>query len=131
MKTIKVVAAIIEKEDKILIAKRGYGEFAGLWEFPGGKYEEGETGEEAIKREIEEEFDVEISVKEYLCTIEHEYSSFYLIMVCYICSLMSDNMVLHDHSDIRWIDPYNLDIEWVPADIKVIREYDKHLQKRI
>ena len=122
MKTIRVVAAIIEKDNKIMIAKRLKGEFAGLWEFPGGKYEKGETGEQAIKREIEEEFDVEIDVKEYLCTIEHEYDSFYLIMDCYICSLVTDRMILHDHSDIKWIDPYNLDIEWVPADIKVIKE---------
>lgn len=131
MKTIRVVAAIIEKNDTILIAKRLKGEFAGLWEFPGGKYEENETGEQAIKREIEEEFDVEIDVKEFLCTIEHEYSSFYLIMDCYICSLITDKMVLHDHSDVKWIDPFNLDVDWVPADIKVIKEYEKLIQTRI
>lgn len=131
MKTIRVVAAIIEKDDTILIAKRLKGEFAGLWEFPGGKYEENETGEQAIKREIEEEFDVEIDVKEFLCTIEHEYSSFYLVMDCYICSLITDKMVLHDHSDVKWIDPFNLDVDWVPADIKVIKEYEKLIQTRI
>lgn len=130
MKKIKVVAAIIEKDNKILIAKRNHGEFDGLWEFPGGKYEKGETGEEAIKREIEEEFDVEIDVKDYLCTVEHQYDSFYLIMDCYICSLKSDNMILHDHSDIKWIDLEYDDIEWVPADIKVIRKYYEHLQER-
>ena len=131
MKIIKVVAAIIEKEEKILIARRLKGEFAGLWEFPGGKYEEGETGEQAIKREIEEEFDVEISVNKYLCTIEHDYSSFHLIMDCFVCSLYSDKMVLHDHSDIKWIDPFDINVDWVPADIKVIKEYEKHLQTRI
>lgn len=110
MKTIRVVAAIIEKEDKILIAKRLKGEFAGLWEFPGGKYEEGETGEQAIKREIEEEFDVEIEVKNYLCTIEHQYDSFYLVMDCFICTLLTDKMVLHDHSDVKWVHPQDIEV---------------------
>lgn len=125
MKTIRVVAAIIEKDNKILIARRLKGEFAGLWEFPGGKYEENETGEEAIKREIEEEFDIEIDVNRYLCTIEHQYDSFYLVMDCYICTMITDNMILHDHSDIRWIDPKEDNIDFVPADIKVIRKYNE------
>lgn len=125
MKTIRVVAAIIEKDNKILIARRLKGEFAGLWEFPGGKYEENETGEEAIKREIEEEFDIEIDVNGYLCTIEHQYDSFYLVMDCYICTMITDNMILHDHSDIRWIDPKEDNIDFVPADIKVIRKYNE------
>lgn len=125
MKTIRVVAAIIEKDNKILIARRLKGEFAGLWEFPGGKYEENETGEEAIKREIEEEFDIEIDVNRYLCTIEHQYDSFYLVMDCYMCTMITDNMILHDHSDIRWIDPKEDNIDFVPADIKVIRKYNE------
>lgn len=125
MKTIRVVAAIIEKDNKILIARRLKGEFAGLWEFPGGKYEENETGEEAIKREIEEEFDIKIDVNRYLCTIEHQYDSFYLVMDCYICTMITDNMNLHDHSDIRWIDPKEDNIDFVPADIKVIRKYNE------
>ena len=128
MKTIKVVAAIIEKENRIFVAKRSYGEFAGFWEFPGGKYEEGESGEEAIKREIMEEFDVEIGVKDYLCTVEHQYDSFYLVMDCFICFLKEDNMVLHDHSDARWIDPYDKDVAFLPADQKVICEYQNHLK---
>ena len=82
MKTIRVVAAIIEKDDHILIARRNHGEFEGLWEFPGGKYEEGETGEQAIKREIKEEFDKNINVKNYLCTVEHQYDSFYSFLLC-------------------------------------------------
>lgn len=129
MNTIRVVAAIIEKEDKILIARRLKGEFSGLWEFPGGKYEEGETGEQALKREIEEEFDVEINIKEYLCTVEHQYDSFYLIMDCFVCSLITNNMVLHDHSSIRWIDSEDTDIDWVPADKKVIQTYRSYKNK--
>ncbi|MDO4501363.1 MAG: (deoxy)nucleoside triphosphate pyrophosphohydrolase [Erysipelotrichaceae bacterium] len=123
MKTIRVVAAILEKDNKILIARRLKGNFAGLWEFPGGKYEEGETGEEAIKREIKEEFDSEIEVKDFLCTIEHQYPEFYLVMDCYICKFIDEEIVLHDHSAIKWIDPNEENIEWVPADIKVIEKY--------
>ena len=127
-KTIRVVAAVIEKDDKILIAKRNYGEFDGLWEFPGGKYEKGETGEEAIIREIEEEFDTEICVNEFLCTIDHDYDSFHLTMDCYICSLITDNLHLHDHSAIRWINPMEENIDWVPADIKVINNYKEKIR---
>ncbi len=124
MRTVKVAAAIIEQNGKIMIARRSYGEFAGFWEFPGGKYEEGETGEQAIRREIEEEFDVEIDVKRFLCTIEHHYDSFYLVMDCFICELKSEEFVLHDHSAIRWIDPLEEGIEWCPADRKVIQNYN-------
>lgn len=125
MKTIRVAAAIIEKNNKILIAKRLYGEHAGLWEFPGGKYEEDETGEQTIVREIKEEFDADIEVKNFLCTIEHQYDSFYLVMDCYICGLLNDDLVLHDHSAVRWINPEE-EVEWVPADRKVINEYLKN-----
>jgi len=123
MKMIRVVAAIIEQNGKILIARRSYGDLAGFWEFPGGKYEEGETGEQAIKREIREEFDVEIDVKKYLCTVEHQYDSFYLVMDCFICTLKSEELILHDHSAIRWIDPAEENIDWCPADRKVIKLY--------
>jgi 8-oxo-dGTP diphosphatase len=126
MKTIRVAAAIIEKDDRILIAKRLYGEHAGLWEFPGGKYEEGESGEETIIREIREEFDADIEVRSFLCTIEHQYDSFYLIMDCYVCTLLSDDLILHDHSAVRWIDPKE-DVDWVEADRKVIHEYLKKI----
>ena len=124
-KTLRVVAAIIEKGDRIMIARRNHGEHEGLWEFPGGKYEENETGEEALKREIWEEFETEINIKEFLCTIEHSYDSFDLVMDCFICELENDNMQLHDHSEIRFIDPEEENIEWVPADRKVIEAYKK------
>ena len=123
MKTIRVAAAIIEQNGKIMIARRSYGDLAGFWEFPGGKYEEGETGEQAIKREISEEFDVEIDVKKYLCTVEHQYD-FHLVMDCFICTLKSEEMILHDHSAIRWIDPTEENIDWCPVDRKVIRNYN-------
>lgn len=126
MKTLHVVAAIIEKEDKILIAQRLKGEFAGLWEFPGGKIEAGESPEQALIREIEEEFDTELNIEKYLTTVEHQYDSFYLIMDCFICSIKSGNLVLHDHMAYKWINPHVEDIDWVPADVKVINAYLKH-----
>lgn len=126
-KTIRVVAAILEHNDEILIAQRLKGEFAGLWEFPGGKYEEGETGEEAIKREIEEEFECEIEVGDLLCTVKHRYSTFNLVMDCYICSFITNNLHLHDHSAINWIKPNQRGIKWVPADKKVIKAYKEKI----
>jgi len=129
MKTIKVVAAIIEKDDHILVAKRNYGDYKDKWEFPGGKYEENESGEQAIKREISEEFDVKINVKEYLCTVEHQYENFYLIMDCYICELINnDDLLLHDHSAIKWIDYNQDDIDLLPADINVLEKYREYLK---
>ena len=125
MKTVKVAAAIIEKDHRILIAERKYGEHAGLWEFPGGKFEEGETGEETIIREIREEFDADIEVESFLCNVVHEYDSFILDMDCFICTLLSKDLILHDHLACRWIDPETEDAEWVPADRKVIEEYRK------
>ena len=125
MKTLKVVAAIIEKDDKILIAQRLKGEFAGLWEFPGGKIEDGETPEQALIREIEEEFDTELNIEDFLVTVEHQYDSFYLAMDCFICTIKSGDLVLHDHMAYKWINPHIDNIDWVPADVKVINAYMK------
>ena len=126
MKTLRVVAAIIEKDEKILIAQRLKGEFAGLWEFPGGKIEEGETPEQALIREIEEEFDTELNIEKYLTTVEHQYDSFYLIMDCFICTIKSGDLILHDHMAYRIIDPKEKNIDWVPADVKVINSYKEY-----
>ena len=126
MKTLRVVAAIIEKDEKILIAQRLKGEFAGLWEFPGGKIEESETPEQALIREIEEEFDTELNIEKYLTTVEHQYDSFYLIMDCFICTIKSGDLILHDHMAYRIIDPKENNIDWVPADVKVINSYKEY-----
>ena len=126
MKILKVVAAIIEKDGKILIAQRLKGDLQGRWEFPGGKYEENETGEEAIIREIKEEFDAELIVKEYLFKIKHSYPDFHLEMDCFRCALKDENIILHDHKAVKWIDPYEK-ADYAPADIKVIKEYRKLL----
>ena len=125
MKTVRVVAAIIEKEDKILIAQRLKGEFKGLWEFPGGKIEEQEKPEEALIREIKEEMEVDIKINKYLCTIEHDYSTFHLSMDCFVCTLTSEGLHLNDHSAIKLIIPFEDKIDWVPADVKVIENYRK------
>lgn len=130
MKVLKVAAAIIEKGEQILIARRLKGDFAGRWEFPGGKYEKDEFGQETIKREIKEEFDAQIKVERYLCTIEHDYDSFHLSMDCYICSLCDEKLVLHDHSQIRWISIDEKDIDWLPADRKVIEAYREDAKRR-
>ena len=129
MKTLRVVAAIIEKDSQILIAQRLKGEFAGLWEFPGGKIEKNETPEEALIREIEEEFDTELEIDRFLTTIEHQYESFYLVMDCFVCSIKIGDLVLHDHMAYKWIVPHIENIDWVPADIKVIKAYMEYKNK--
>lgn len=122
MKTIKVVAAIIKKKDQILIAQRLKGEFAGQWEFPGGKIEENETPQEALQREIFEEMELNISIEEFLTTVEYDYPNFHLSMDCFICSMKNDTIILHDHAYMQWISLYTdlQDINWIPADIQII-----------
>ena len=125
MKTLHVVAAIIEKDNQILIAKRLKGQHKDLWEFPGGKVEQHESSEQALIREIKEELNADIDIKSYLTTINYTYPDFHLVMDVYTCHLISENTVLNDHSQIRWINPYEQNIAWVPADILVINTYNK------
>ena len=121
MKQIEVVAAIIRKDDKIFATQRGYGEWKDWWEFPGGKLEAGETPEEALKREIHEELSAEISVDEFLCTVEYDYPQFHLTMHCYLCSLMTDSLHLNEHEAARWLTKDELNsVKWLPADAEVI-----------
>ncbi len=126
MKTIRVVAAIIEDKGKILIARRSYGEFEGLWEFPGGKIEEGEDGIAALKREIFEELNVHIEVHDFFMKATFQYPQFYLDMDCYRCTLASDDFRLDSHSQIRWIDTNQANIDWVPADVQIIERMKEH-----
>ena len=126
MKQIEVVAAIIRKEDKIFATQRGYGDFKDWWEFPGGKMEVGETPEEALKREIREELSTEISVDEFLCTVEYDYPAFHLIMHCYLCSLLTEALHLNEHEAAKWLTKDELDsVKWLPADIKVVEAINK------
>ena len=121
MKQIEVVAAIIRKDDKIFATQRGYGEWKDWWEFPGGKLEAGETPEEALKREIHEELSAEISVDEFLCTVEYDYPQFHLTMHCYLCSLMTDSLHLNEHEAAKWLTKDELNsVKWLPADVELI-----------
>ena len=118
MKTIEVVAAIIIKEGQVFATQRGYGEFQGWWEFPGGKMEAGESPQEALKREIREELDAEIEVKELLETVEWGCPNFHLTMHCYICNLLSESLHLNEHEAAIWLDLENLrSVKWLPADV--------------
>ncbi len=121
MKTVEVVAAIIKRDGKILATQRGYGDLEGGWEFPGGKVESGETPEDAIVREIEEELRASIVVDSQLTTVEHDYEKFHLSMRCYVCSLMSEDVVLTEHHAARWLDGDTIDsVAWLPADVQVV-----------
>ena len=123
MKQIEVVAAIIRKDDKIFATQRGYGEWKDWWEFPGGKMEIGETPEEALVREIREELSAEISVDEFLCTVEYDYPQFHLTMHCYICSLLTESLHLNEHEAARWLKNNELDsVKWLPADKIVVEQ---------
>ena len=121
MKLIEVVAAIIHKDDKIFATQRGYGEWQDWWEFPGGKMESGETPEEALVREIREELSAEISVDEFLCTVEYDYPAFHLTMHCYLCSLVTEALHLNEHEAAKWLGRDELEtVKWLPADVKVV-----------
>ncbi|WP_252243778.1 8-oxo-dGTP diphosphatase MutT [Clostridium sp. ZBS14] len=123
MKTVEVVAAIIKKEDKIFITRRGYGEFIDMWEFPGGKIEAGESREDALHREIKEELELDINELEYLTTIDYDYPKFHLTMHCFLCQIAGGKLNLNAHNDAKWVTFDELDDQkWVPADILVVNE---------
>jgi len=122
MKTVKVVAAIIKKGDKIFSTQRGYGEFKDGWEFPGGKVEAGETPQEALVREIHEELDADIVVGDLLTTVEYDYPTFHLSMDCFWAELADgEKMKLLEHEAAKWLSISDIDsVEWLPADIEVV-----------
>ena len=128
MKTIRVVAAVIkatnEKGDPMIFAtQRGYGDFKGGWEFPGGKIEEGETPKEALVREIREELETEIAVGELIDTIEYDYPTFHLSMDCFWAEIVSGDLVLKEHEAAKWLTTDKLDsVEWLPADVRLIEK---------
>lgn len=129
MKNVKVVAALMMHENKVLIAARKKGEFEGLWEFPGGKIEPGETAKQAIKREIEEEMEIEIAVDSYFMTREYDYPTFHLSMECFLCTPLSDHIHLNDHLGYKWIEiKKDPSINWVPADEEIFNQLIIHQQ---
>lgn len=116
-----MVAALIKQKNKYLIGLRSTGRFTNLWEFPGGKIEENEDHISALKREIYEEFHIEIEVFGLVKKIEHQYQDFNLEMYCYECKLLTDDFIFNDHSQIMWFDPkYPIDLNWLPADIELV-----------
>ena len=123
MKTIEVVAAVIRHGEQIFATQRGYGEFEGGWEFPGGKMEPSETPQEALVREIEEELDTEIEVGDLIETVEYDYPSFHLTMHCFFCSVKSGHLVLKEHEAAKWLTKETLDsVAWLPADQGIIEK---------
>ena len=127
MKTINVVAALIVHDGRIFATQRGYGDWKGWWEFPGGKIEPGETPEEALRREIREELDTEIQVGDRLTTIEYDYPTFRLSMDCFWCSVEKGDLGLKEHEAARWLGRDDLDsVEWLPADVTIIDMVRNH-----
>ena len=123
MKHIEVVAAILHRNGAYFATPRGYGEFEGMWEFPGGKVEPGESSEDALKREIQEELGIDITIDKFLCSTEYDYPSFHLTMHCYLCGIKAGEIELREHKSAHWLRPEELgSVEWLPADKEIVEK---------
>lgn len=128
MKTIRVAAAVIRDGEKIFATMRGYGDFKGLWEFPGGKIEPGETPQQALKREIREELASEILVDKLIDTVEFDYPTFHLSMDCFWCQLIRGDLELLEAAEARWLTKETLkSVEWLPADLALVDKIENAL----
>lgn len=122
MKTLNVVAAIIHKGNKYLATQRGYGEFKGWWEFPGGKIESEELPEQALHREIREELNIDIDIERHITTVDYDYPFFHLHMYCFLCNILNGEPTLLEADDARWLTNEELtSVNWLPADLIVIK----------
>ena len=128
-KTINVVGAVIIKDGRVLAAQRGYGGYAGWWEFPGGKIEPGEEPGVALERELKEELVADISVGEYFDTVEYDYPEFHVSLKCYLCDLKGDGVALLEHSGSKWLGRDEIySVKWLGADLPII---EKLIQQEI
>ena len=123
MRRIDVAAAVIVRDNRVLVTRKGNGDFVHLWEFPGGKIEEGESGEEAVSRELEEELHLSITVVRHLSDVEYDYPKFHLMMRCYVCCVTDGEVTLTEHEEARWVTLEELDsLCFLPADDLVVSE---------
>ena len=129
MKSIRVVAAVIRDNDRIFATQRGYGNYEGWWEFPGGKIEDGETPRQALRREIREELDTEVEVGDFITSVEYDYPEFHLSMDCFWCKVISGNLILKEAEDARWLTKADLmSVKWLPADLEVLEIIARSIQ---
>ena len=130
MKTIRVVAAVIRKDDRIFATQRGDGEFKDGWEFPGGTIEPGETPQQALVREIREELETEIRVGDLIDTIEYDYPTFHLSMDCFWCEIVEGSLELKEHEAAKWLDRESLyTVDWLPVDVGLIEKIRKGIDE--
>ena len=128
MKSIKVVAAVIRDGNRIFATQKGYGNYKGWWEFPGGKIEEGETPRQALKREIREELDTEIEVGELISHVVYDYPEFHMDMDCFWCTVKEGNLTLKEAQSASWLCKDDLySVKWLPADKDVLEKIESQL----
>ena len=128
MKSIRVTAAVIRDKDRIFATQKGYGNYKGWWEFPGGKIEQGETAEQALVREIKEELDTEIEVGDLISHVSYDYPEFHMEMDCFWCTVKEGHLVLKEAEDSRWLGKDELlSVKWLPADFDVLEKIAKEL----